>query len=439
MGVILPYLHIEGQDSLSSNCFGRSAAPVCSVHARNNPAFAIPWQSYKQTIDRFYNNFQLYPNLSSFNDKSAPYSLIYKKTQIGSPELGGESWIDIKSFAVDKNSSTLKSSKSFRLRFSIDKFIDSSKFAYLSAGSYHSSVAPYSLTNLNVKSDSRAPVRGVILLRRNLPTNFNCATSSIYDFFNIKDSRLTRTLPTRGNGGLGIHAVKFPDVPDTSTSDPSTEDLQRYIVRGTKVFRTKRAEQILKFENLFLSRDSTLVIETSSEYPVSLIINDSLDVAPGARICNVEVGQRLDACGSGSPVNLLIKGNPIVWQKQPSDSSYRFVDSNVQPDPAINRVYPFTDNEAFCSTGTGGFGELIAANNNSTLISPRPKSQKPGPSFTFSSTGGRNDMLSAFIVGKYVSFNAPAVSSLPPLLQAPFFEETSGNQIFNDSSFCGYS
>ena len=91
--------------------------------------------------------------------------------------------------------------------------------------------------------------------------------------------------------------------------------------------------------------------------------------------------------------------------------------------------------EGFCSTGTGGFGDLIAENNNSTLISPRPKSQKPGPSFTFSSTGGRNDMLSAFIVGKYVSFNAPAVSSLPPLLQAPFFEEASGNQSFNDSSF----
>ena len=195
----------RGQDSLSSNCFGRSAAPVCSVHARNNPAFAIPWQSYKQTIDRFYNNFQLYPNLSSFNEKSAPYSLIYKKTQIGSPELGGESWIDIKSFAVDKNSSTLKSSKSFRLRFSLISLLIHLNLLIF-AGSYHSSVAPYSLTNLNVKSDSRTPVRGVILLRRNLPTNFNCATSSIYDFFNIKDSRLTRTLPTRGNGGLGIHS-----------------------------------------------------------------------------------------------------------------------------------------------------------------------------------------------------------------------------------------
>ena len=51
-----------------------------------------------------------------------------------------------------------RSSKSFRLRYSIDKFIDSSKFAYLSAGSYHSSVSPM-LTNLAVSSDGRYPVR----------------------------------------------------------------------------------------------------------------------------------------------------------------------------------------------------------------------------------------------------------------------------------------
>ena len=269
----------RGTDTTSSNCFGRSAAPVCSVHAKNSPSFPIPWQTYKQTIDRFYSNFQLYPNLSSFNNKSEPYGLIYKQTQIGSPELGGESWLDIKSFAVDNNSSTIKSSKSFRLRYSVDKFIDSSKFAYLSAGSYHSSVAPYSVTNLNVKSDSKAPVRGVILLRRNLPTDFNCSTSSIYNFFNIKDTRLARSLPNIGSGGLGIHAVKFPNVPDTSTSNPSSEDLQRYVVRGTKVFRTKKKEQFIKFENLFLTRDSTLIIETSSNYPVSIIIKDSLDVA----------------------------------------------------------------------------------------------------------------------------------------------------------------
>ena len=87
-----------------------------------------------------------------------------------------------------------------------------------------------------------------------------------------------------------------------------------------------------------------------------------------------------------------------------------------------NRLYHFTDNEAFCSAGNGGFGELIATNSNPSLRSPRPKSQKPGPSFTFSSTGGANDALSAFIVGKYVSFNAAGVSTLPPLIQAPFFE-----------------
>ena len=425
-----------GNDTLSTNCFGRAAAPICSVHSRNNPSFAIPWQSYKQTIDRFYKDFELYPNLASYNNKAAPYSLFYKKTNIGSPELGGELWIDIKSSAVNKNTSKLKSSKSFRVRFSVDKFIDSSKFAYLSAGSYHSSNAAYSLTNLQVKADSRKPVRGIILLRRNLPTTFNCSPSSIYNFFNIKDTRLTSSLPTKANGGLAIHAVKYPNVPDNSTPNPLSDDLRRFVVRGTKIFRTNGNERTLKFENLFLTRDSTLVLETSSDYPVNLIIKDSLDVAPGARICNVEIGRPIDSCGSGNPVNLLIKGNHIVWQKQNSESSYRFVDSpTTEPDPSNNRVYPFTDNEAFCSTGEGGFGELIAANNNPSVISPRPKSQKPGPSFSFSSTGGSNDMLSAFIVGKYVSFNAPAVSTLPPLLQAPFYEEVSGNQKFNGSSF----
>ena len=57
---------------------GRAAAPICSVHSRNNPSFAIPWQSYKQTIDRFYKDFELYPNLASYNNKAAPYSLFIK-------------------------------------------------------------------------------------------------------------------------------------------------------------------------------------------------------------------------------------------------------------------------------------------------------------------------------------------------------------------------
>ena len=143
----------------------------------------------------------------------------------------------------------------------------------------------------------------------------------------------------------------------------------------------------------------------------------------------------MTSCGSGNPVNLLIKGNPVVWRKEKSDSFYRFVDSKITADSSKNRFYNFTDNEAYCSAGSGGFGELIAANNNSSLISPRPKSQKPGPSFNISSTGGSADMLSAFIVGKYVSFNAAAVSALPPLTQAPFFEDNQGNLDFTGSSF----
>ena len=43
-------------------------------------------------------------------------------------------------------------------------------------------------------------------------------------------------------------------------------------------------------------------------------------------------------------------------------------------------------------------------------------------------------MLSAFIVGKYVSFNAPAVSTLPPLLQAPLRRGFRKSK-FNGSSF----
>ena len=427
----------SGQDTTSLNCLGRKAAPVCSVHSRNSSSFTIPWPIYKQSIDKFSSLFQLYPKHQALNNKSIPYGLIYKKTQVGSPELGGESWLDIKSLTINKNSTRpVQASKSFRLRFSIDKFIDSSKFAYLSAGSYHSSLAPYSLTNLKIGSGSRSPVRGVILLRRSLSNNFDCRESTIHDIFNINDQILTSTLPLRGDGGLAIHAVKFPTVPNSSSKNPSTMNLQRYVVRGSKIIRTNRQERIINVENLFLTRDSTLYIETSSKYPVNLIVNDSLDIAPGARICNIEVGKSLDSCGSGNPVNLLIKGNPINWKKQSVDSSYRFVDSTTTPpDPSRGRFYPFTDSEAFCSTGRGGFGELISANTNTSVISPRPKSQKPGPSFSFSSTGGKSDVLSAFIVGKYVSFNAPAVSTLAPLIQAPFFEDSSGYQLFNSSPF----
>ena len=61
--------------------------------------------------------------------------------------------------------------------------------------------------------------------------------------------------------GLAVHAVKFPNVPDSSTSNPSINNLNRVVIRATKVYPTIRQERIFKYENLFLT-DSTLVFET---------------------------------------------------------------------------------------------------------------------------------------------------------------------------------
>ena len=75
-GLLSCFLHPQAAILYLGIALERSAAPVCSVESKNASSFTIPWQQYKQTIDRFSRSFQLYPGLTAFNQRSAPYSHI---------------------------------------------------------------------------------------------------------------------------------------------------------------------------------------------------------------------------------------------------------------------------------------------------------------------------------------------------------------------------
>ena len=47
----------RGTDTTSSNCFGRSAAPVCSVHAKNSPSFLYPGRHTSRQLTDFIATF----------------------------------------------------------------------------------------------------------------------------------------------------------------------------------------------------------------------------------------------------------------------------------------------------------------------------------------------------------------------------------------------
>ena len=152
----------SGQDITSLNCLGRKAAPICSVHSRNSSSFTIPWAIYKRSIDKFSSTFQLYPKHQALNDRSIPYGLIYKKTQVGSPELGGESWLDIKSLTVNKNSTKpIQASKSFVY---VTQLISS--LTHLSSPICQQvliiQVSHHTASETSNWLDSRSPVRGYI-------------------------------------------------------------------------------------------------------------------------------------------------------------------------------------------------------------------------------------------------------------------------------------
>ena len=125
-----------------------------------------------------------------------------------------------------------------------------------------------------------------------------------YDFKNLmKYEGSLSNFPTGGNGGLLITPPKFPERPPIT---PSLQNFNTFILRypSHRLTATNKP-RTYTFDNIFLTYDTRFYIETTDKSPVTLVISDSIDVAPGAAICNVRPGSTL--CGSGKPPLALLR------------------------------------------------------------------------------------------------------------------------------------
>ena len=266
----------------------------------------------------------------------------------------------------------------------IEKSTPYSGFAFITAGQNQNDFNAINISNLQTVGSPKA--RGSIYLRRNM-NGWNRRDTENGRFLNptgcsdMKDiffNHSNAVLPQRRDGGLMVHSLYWPTsakIPSQApTAAPSTRTV-RYTERER--ISSSVPNKGLIYRNLFVLRGATLFIETTDKNRVTLQVTDSIDVASGGRICNAKPGSTV--CGSGDPSNLTIVGT----FKDYSQSNY-----------SVNADH------LGCSTSRGGegTGEAYSARN--------PFSSRPGGTFTFQSTGGRSEKLSAFMYGKQMTFTS---------------------------------
>ena len=368
--------------SSSQGCLGRQIAPKCNYYNPNSSftTNTIPWYSLTSIVNDYYNSMKNLSRNQLVGGNYRPYGSIYSYSTIGQIEQGGRGQIDI--VGLLKEGNNIKSERRATISMEIEKSTPYSAFAFITAGQHQDDINAINISNLETTGSPNA--RGSIYLRRNMngwngnnylnPVNCN-SMSDI--FFN----RGKYSLPKRGHGGLMVHSLYWPTSAKLPSQAPTTSP-QSKIIRSDERIRTKTsvADNKIVYRNLFLLRGSTLYIETSEKNRVTLQVTDSLDVAPGARICNVKVGSSV--CGSGDPKNLSI----VSTFKDYSQAGY-----------------VVKSNDTGCSTPRGGegTGEVYTARN--------PYTSRPGGTFTFRSTGGNSEKMSAFIYGKNLTFTSGGV------------------------------
>ena len=366
-------------NSSTQGCLGRQIAPKCNYYNPNSSfaTSAIPWYTLTSIVNGYFNSLKDLSRGQLVSGNYRPFGSIYSYSTIGQIEQGGRGQIDI--VGMLREGGNIKSERRATISMEIEKSTPYSGFGYIVAGQHQDDINAINISNLEAKGTPNA--RGSIYLRRNMNgwngNNYlnpvNCSNMSDI-FFN----RGKYSLPTRGNGGLMVHSLYWPTSARLPSQAPTSTPQTKIVRRDERIrIQTSKSDNKIVYRNLFLLRGATLYIETSVKNRVTIQVTDSLDVAPGARICNVKPGSNV--CGSGNPENLSI----VSTFKDYSQAGY------------IVR-----SNDTGCSTPRGGegTGEVYTARN--------PYSSRPGSTFTFRSTGANSEKLSAFIYGKNLTFTS---------------------------------
>ena len=363
-------------------CLGRQIAPKCDYYNPNDSALGrnIDWAGMANVVNDYHNRLKDVSRSQQIAGRYNQLGNIFTKTTIGQIEQGGRSQLDLVSILKEGN--RIQGERRATLSTEIERSAPYSGFAFISAGMSQNDINSINLSNLRTVDPSGVSARGTILLRRNMNgwnrdnylNPISCGSMSSI-FFNAGNF----DLPRRGNGGLLAHSTYWPTSSKIPSQPPTSPPPTRVIGSSERIsLDVTSTDKKHLYRNLFVLRGATLFIETSDQNRVTLQITDSLDVAPGGRICNVSRGSSV--CGSGKAENLTIV------------STFR--------DYSLG--YSANADHTGCSVARGGEGTGEVYSDRS------PYTSRPGSTFTFRGTGNSSsqEKFSGFIYGEDLAFTS---------------------------------
>tara|TARA_Y100001968_G_scaffold50642_1_gene41349 strand:+ start:872 stop:3112 length:2241 start_codon:yes stop_codon:yes gene_type:complete len=307
-------------DGLSSKqCPGRQVAPKCTYLGKTQ-SYPVNWNYFRNSLSSLLTgNDQVISKTFSGLSNQHDQSFALKSTDFIGSEEGGENSILIEGYTKPSSNSNIKSATNkLRVNIQVFKTVSEPGFAYLSAGENQRDSSSLYLGNLFVSGNKT----GSIVWRKNIFSPREC--SRIKTQVGIRSSNQLSD-DSKGEGGLWVQPLLLPPRPPISKKAPKgwsapwslgqvvcTQDSSWKRWTNCRFMETtgwsshRSVDRTVAVDDLIVSgKNSFFGIVTSDKSRVTLVVNGSIDLSNGGRICHRD-GSAAAGCGSGKPQNLTI-------------------------------------------------------------------------------------------------------------------------------------
>ena len=302
------------------NCFGRQIAPKCTpINNLSRRSKSIDWLTFNSYIANFFKKEISISNHFGSSQKNNFQSFSLKSLEYyGDDRTGGTTSFLVEGISRNNLNSQIKTATNkLRVNIKVIPEVDKSGFAYLSAGENDSDKNSIFLGNLDIIGDT-----GSILWRRNISNEFEC--EELNEIAGISE---LSSIPE--DGGIWVQPIYSPPNPYLNISRTQIVNLGNlYCLNRSSNFRDCNANtwgnrnklhRVFNIDNLIIrGANSKLNIISSKSRQVTIIVNGSVDINYGGRICHIDINDFFGRCGSGKSANLtfILKPEEGGYSKQ---------------------------------------------------------------------------------------------------------------------------
>jgi hypothetical protein len=290
------------------DCYGRQVAPKCSsINNSSRISQPIEWESFNNIFSNLLSN-EISISNESDNEQFQAFSL--KSSEFyGDDRTGGTTSFLVEGISKNNPNSSIKvATNKLRVNIKVSPEVSNSGFAFISAGENDADKNSMFLGNIDVIGK-----KGTILWRRNILDRFDCQSINQISGMNPFSS-----LPS--DGGLWVQPIYTPPNPHQNIPKNFINQLGNIYCVNSSINNNCNSERWLvnnKEENYFgiknlvvKGKDSQLRIFTSDSQKMTLIIDGSIDVNFGGKICHIDKNNFFRSCGSGKSSNLTLIFKP---------------------------------------------------------------------------------------------------------------------------------